>query len=102
MQIIVIIVGMIVLYTTTFLAISIDKKMRYRAGTTNPMNEPEMGTLILLCILCNIATLPFYFGKTRGGIGVLAGFGLFLVCAGLMWVAQIVTALVLVASGMRP
>ena len=79
MPLVAILVQLLVLYGGTIAIFTIDRKRRERQGKT-VLGEPEPGMLWVLAVLCNIACLPYYFFKTRGGVGLAIGIGLFLAC----------------------
>jgi hypothetical protein len=91
------IVAALVLFGATIAVFSIDRKMRFSSGSYakgyGSAGEPDVGTLLVLCILFNIACLPYYFYKTRGGIGIVVGFGFFVLCFLLMLVAKVAFAM---------
>jgi len=92
----VLLIGVIVLWASTIGMILLDKS--YRAGRAQPSSdapsfaeEPAWGTLIALCVVLNLAALPYYFYSTRrSALGGLFGVGAFGVCFVLMIMAQTV------------
>lgn len=69
----------VVLYGSTLAIFFVDRAIRARRGGLNPYHEPEVGTVVLLCFLLNLACLPYYFAKTRGGaLGVVIGIAAFI------------------------
>lgn len=85
-----VLVQLVVLFGGTIAIILIDRGRR-SAGVGEGALEPEMGIVWLLCVLCNLACLPFYFHSTRpGGRGLAIGIGWFLACACSAWFAGVV------------
>jgi len=87
--------SILVLWAATIGIILVDRKKR--AESTNedmlPMNEPGLGVLFALAVLCNIGCLPYYFLQTRGGAkGFLMGIGFFAGCFVLTVAASVVLA----------
>jgi hypothetical protein len=81
-----------VLLATTLGIIAYDRGRRFARGARS-LGEPEMGTLLIVALLCNVACLPYYFYQTRGSIGAaLIGFLLFLGCVVAMVIAGSIVA----------
>jgi cell division protein FtsW (lipid II flippase) len=78
--------AVIALWASTLGLIAIDKSSRAakaRDATDAPSfaEEPGWGVLVALCIVMNIATLPYYFWATRrSAVWGIVGFGAFVGC----------------------
>ena len=88
--------SVLVLWGSTLGIVALDKSQRARKlqeSGEDPafMAEASWGTIIALCILLNLVTLPYYFWSTRrSALWGLVGFFAFGLCLTLMIVVQIV------------
>lgn len=76
----------IALWASTLGIIALDKSMRAKAQRSSDeapsfAEEPSWGVLVALCVLLNIAALPYYFSATRRSLlWGLVGCGAFVAC----------------------
>jgi isoprenylcysteine carboxyl methyltransferase (ICMT) family protein YpbQ len=90
--------SILVLWGSTLGIVALDKSMRTKKvaadGVPDFGAEPSWGVLTAICILFNIAALPYYFYSTRrSALWGLVGFGAFLGCFVLMVIIQTLGAL---------
>jgi hypothetical protein len=94
----VILVAIIVLWGSTLGIVALDKSARAKTPVPDEVammrTEPSWGAIIAICVVFNIAALPYYFYSTRrSGLWGLIGFGAFLGCFVLMVVAQVIVTM---------
>ncbi len=98
MTVLALVISVLVLWGSTLGIIAFDKSARANKrnteGAPNFAEEPAWGVLVALCVVCNIAALPYYFFATRksalwGFLGFLACLG----CAILMTIVRVVVTL---------
>ena len=91
MQIVAILIQALVLFGSTITILFIDRKLRASKGELGGMYEPELSTVLALCILCNLGCLPYYFySSRRSALWGLVGVGFFLACVAVSFVAGLV------------
>ena len=87
-------VAILVLWGSTLGIIVLDKSARAKRPVPDEVammtTEPSWGALVAICIVFNIAALPYYFYSTRrSALWGLIGLGAFVGCFVLMVVAQV-------------
>ena len=77
-----VLLSVLVLWGATMGIVLIDRKRRdSKSAYALPADEPGVLSLFALTVLCNVACLPYYFFRTRGGaVGLLIGVGWFGFC----------------------
>jgi hypothetical protein len=93
-----VLLALFVLWGSTLGIVALDKSARAKKVAADGVpafgSEPSWGALVALCILLNIATLPYYFFATRrSAVWGLIGFCAFMGCAVLMYMVMFVGAL---------
>jgi hypothetical protein len=79
-------IGVLALWASTLGVVALDKSMRARDRASSDempsfAAEPSWGVLAVLCVLMNVAALPYYFYATRrSALWGLVGCGAFVGC----------------------